>query len=237
MSGINWDTIHNRDESWRTKLIGDISYAFVMPRYVELFEKYFKNFQGLSFLELGSGNGEIASLIAEKKFPFTSRYVTSECFPKGVEWLKEKGLEAVLANAEDIPAKDASFDVVLSFDVMHHVANPRKMASEMMRTARGKLFLTESNGLSVGRKLMELTPGRRMAGEKSYTPSQYRSFFNHPGFSVTRFEIHPFVFPIKLPKKFLNIAISFNRWIETIPLLNWQCSNVYIYLEYERTPS
>lgn len=84
---------------------------------------------------------------------------------------------------------------------------------------------------------MELTPGHRAAGERSYTPGEYKSFFEQDPFLVTHFEIHPFVFPIRAPRTLLNAEIKFNKIIEKIPLLNWQCSNVYIYVEYERNIS
>ncbi|MDD5218635.1 MAG: methyltransferase domain-containing protein [Candidatus Omnitrophica bacterium] len=235
MSGISWANIHSRDQSWRAKLIGDLSSAYVIPRYVELFEKYFRKPGRFSFLELGSGNGDLVRSIMDKKFDFIERYTVSECFPEGVAWLKEQGLEAMLIDAERIAFPDASFDVLLSFDVMHHVKDPARMGYEMLRTARGRLFLTESNGLSVGRKLKELTPAHRRAGEKSYTPGQYRSFFTHPGFKIKHFEIYPLVFPIPLPRKMTAWLVAFNRWIENVPFLKWQCSNVAIYLEYERT--
>lgn len=231
MAEVNWAKVHGQNESWRTRLIGDLSCSFVMPRYAELFEKYLGTKGKCSFLELGAGNGEMASLILQRKPPFIGSYTVSENFEEGVAWLKKKGLTAVLADAEQIPFPDASFDVVLCFDVMHHVRNPSKMAAEMMRTARGRLFFTESNGLSLGRKLMELTPGHRRAGERSYTPARYRSFFEQRPYRVTHFEIHPFVFPLRLPAR---ISVPFNRWIENVPFIKWQCSNVYMYIEYER---
>lgn len=233
MSDVNWAEVHNPDQSWRTQLIGNLSHQYVMPRYAELFTRYFQSSKPLTFLELGAGTGEMAVLIQSKNLPFVKSYAVTENFPEGVSWLKKKGLHAFEANAESIPVSDASYDAVLCFDVMHHVSNPRKMAHEMLRTARGRLFLTESNGLSLGRKLMELTPGHRKAGEKSYTPRKYRSFFEGQGFRITRWEIHPFIFPLKLPREMGSLEISFNRWIEKTPFLNWQCSNVYIYLEYE----
>lgn len=231
---VEWGKVHNENVSWRTKLIGDISAAYVMPRYVELFEQYCTgDGQPQTFLELGAGNGEIAKLIRDRQFSFVQDYKVSEIFSEGVKWLRKEGFEVFQFSAEQICFKDHSFDRVICFDVMHHTDNPRSMAGEMLRVGRGNLFLTESNGLSLGRKLMELTPGHRAAGEKSYTPREYRSFFEHDGFNITKFEIQPFVFPLKLPSSLTPLNIAFNRWIEKVPFLKWQCSNVYIYVEYE----
>ena len=107
------------------------------------------------------------------------------------------------------------------------------MAREMMRIARGRCLLVESNGLSIFRKLRELTPAHRAAGERSYTPRAYRRFFEgHPGYSVTRFAIAPFLFPFKCPQSLLPALVAFNRAIERMPLARWQCSSVYITVDY-----
>jgi len=110
------------------------------------------------------------------------------------------------------------------------------MAREMMRVGRGKGLLVESNGLSVPRRVLELGPGHRAAGERSYTPGQYRSFFQgHAGYTLTRFTIYPFLFPFKCPRWMLPTLAWFNQKIEKMPLIRWQCSSVAIVVEYERT--
>jgi len=231
----NWSNIHKQDISWRKKLIGDINDVFVVPRYVRLFYDTFGKTVNKSFFEIGSGNGDLSIAILADKEGQIGRYVTSERFPEGVTWLKEQGLESILADATQLSVSDQEYDAVVEFDVMHHVDNPRDMAREMMRVARGQCLLVESNGLSIVRKLKELTPGHRAAGERSYTPWKYRSFFKgHPGYKLTKFEIFPFLFPFKCPKWFLPLLVAFNHAIEKIPLARWQCSSVAIIIEYQR---
>lgn len=163
------------------------------------------------------------------------RYVVSEYFEQGVAWLQNLGLEAVRADAQHLPCEDAEYDAIIDFDVMHHVDRARDMARELMRCGRGRTLLVESNGLSLPRRLLEFTPRHRAAGERSYTPNEYRSFFeNQPGFRIKDFQIYPFLFPFKCPKWFLPILVWFNRHVESIPLLRWQCSSVAIMVEYER---
>ena len=230
-----WDIIHRHDASWRKQLIGDINEAFVVPRYVKLFYDTFGHMRNASFFEVGSGNGDLSKAILAADTGQIGRYVVSEYFPEGVEWLSKVGLDAVQADAQALPCGDGEFDATVDFDVMHHVPRPRDMARELMRAGRGRTLLVESNGLSVPRRLLEFTPGHRKAGERSYTPNQYRSFFeNHDGYTVKNFVIYPFLFPFKCPRWFLPVLVWFNRRIETLPILRWQCSSVVIVVDYER---
>lgn len=236
---LAWEGLHDQDASWRKKLIGEISDAFVLPRYVRLFYDTFGAAKDQDFVEIGSGNGENSkAVLAANKDGVIRRYLTTEVFKDGVEWLQKQGLESQQASAEALPFPDESFTAAISFDVMHHVDHPRIMAREMLRVGRGRALLTESNGLSVGRKLLELTPSRRAAGEQSYTPWRYRSFFeNQPGFRITNFLIYPFLFPFKCPQSLLPALVLFNRMIEYIPFVRWQCSSVVIIIDYERVPA
>jgi hypothetical protein len=233
---VAWENVHAEDASWRKKLVGEISDAFILPRYIRLFYDTFGDLRGKDFVEVGSGNGENSKgVIAGDKTGVIRRYLTTEVFPDGVAWLRKQGLDAEQASAEALPFPDASFDGVIEFDVMHHVDHPRNMAREMMRVGRGRLLLTESNGLSIPRKLLELTPARKAAGERSYTPWRYRSFFDgHAGYRVTRFTIYPFLFPFKCPSWFLPALVAFNRAIEYVPFFRWQCSSVVILVDYTR---
>ena len=235
--GQEWSRIHDQEASWREKIVGEISHVFIVPRYVEFFYDKFGRDAGASFFEIGSGTGDITSAVLKANRGQIGSYTVSEYFPQGVEWLRKRGFDAIQADACRLPLADASRDVTVEFDVMHHVEDPRAMAREMMRVARGRCLLTESNGLSIFRKLKELTPGHRAAGEKSFTPRRWRSFFEgHPGFTLTRFEIFPFLFPFKVPAPLMPLLLWWNRTVERIPVVRWQCSSVAIYLEYRRDP-
>lgn len=200
-----------------------------------LFKKAFGEERQLSFLELGSGNGDLSRLLVEKKLPCIGRYLVSEQFPQGVEWLRDLGLEALQLNAQRIDLPDNSFDVVLSFDVMHHVDDPAAMAAEMVRVSRGRVLLTEANGLSLGRKLFELNPGYRAAGERSYFPWRYLDFFRRiPKCRITRVKMFPFLFVFKTPRTLAPAVIGLSRIMERLPLLSWQCATVCIDLDFEK---
>lgn len=235
MGEENWAEIHTPELSWRKKLIGEISDVFVVPRYVKLFYDNFRSFNNASFIEIGSGNGDLSLAMLKNNKGQIGKYVVSERFPEGVEWLQSQGLTAIQADAMSLPLEDSSFDVSVAFDVMHHVPRPADMAREMMRVARGRCLLVESNGMSVFRKLKELTPEERKAGERSYSPWGYKGFFTaNKEFVVEKFEIFPFLFPFKCPSWFLPLLVRFNHLIERVPFFRWQCSSVAISITYRR---
>lgn len=233
---VDWTQLHSEGASWRTRLLGDLSEAFAIPRYVELFLQVFGHDRNLRFLEVGAGNGEVPRRVHELAPPCLGGYVVSELFGEGARWLRSLDLTACVADAQHLPFADNSFDVVISYDVLHHVSDPYQMAREMLRVSRGRLLLTESNGLSVGRKLMEQTAGHKAAGERSYTPWQYRRFFADGGWPLQNFRIRPFLFPVPggVPAPLLKPLIYFNRLIERVPLACWQCSNVWMTVDVEK---
>jgi SAM-dependent methyltransferase len=228
---VDWTAFHSEDASWRTKLLGDLSQAFAIPRYVKLFLEHYGSDRGLRILEVGAGNGEVPRLVRDE--PCVGQYVVSELFAEGARWLQSLGLTACVADAQRIPFGDDTFDVVISYDVLHHVSDPHAMAREMLRVSRGRLLLTESNGLSVGRKLMEQTAAHKAAGERSYTPWTYRRFFADAGWPLRQFRIRPFIFPVPggVPRPLLRPLIAFNEAIERVPFFCWQCSNVWMTVE------
>lgn len=236
---VVWDGIHAKGASWRKQLVGEISDAFVLPRYVKLFFDTFGERRAASFLEVGAGNGDNTDAILRADTNgVIATYIPTEVFDEGVAWLRERGFAAQRASAERLPYPDGSFDGVIEFDVMHHVDNPRLMAKEMLRVGRGRLLLTESNGLSIPRKLLELLPARKAAGEKSFTPWKWRSFFyGHDGYEIKNIVLYPFLFPFKCPHWFLSTLVWFNKVIEKVPFFRWQCSSIVIVIDYVRTPS
>ena len=233
---VDWSEIHSREQSWRGRLLGDLASRFAVPRCTELFLDAFGEDRQLDFLEVGAGNGEVPVHIMQSRPECIRSYSSSELFLEGAHWLRSQGLTSCVADAQHLPFSDNAFDAVVSFDVLHHVSDPQRMADEMVRVSRGRLLLTESNGLSVGRKLMELTPGHRRAGERSYAPWDYRRFFEHSDCRLVHTSVKPFLFPLPggVPRSLLRPFIAFNRVVERVPFLRWQCSNVCISITFEK---
>src|SRR4051812_42486001 len=109
--GVAWENVHDQDASWRKKLVGEISDAFILPRYVRLFYDTVGQNRDQDFIEIGSGNGENSkAVIAGNRAPVgpdgktgdgkvIRKYLTTEVFEDGVAWLRKEGLEAEQASA------------------------------------------------------------------------------------------------------------------------------------------
>lgn len=54
------------------------------------------------------------------------------------------------ARGEALPFRDASFDVVCEFAVLHHVPDPGAVVKEMLRVARKAVFISDSNRFGQG---------------------------------------------------------------------------------------
>lgn len=166
----------------------EISLKYKISRFVSLFIDCFKSYENLNILELGAGDGFLTELILKKLN--CKKYVATDLSAEGVKKIKKRKIKAFKMDAEKLKFSDNSFDIVCCFDVMHHVNNPKQMASEMVRVAKKKVFLIEPNGLCFLRKLLEKTSKYKSTGENSYSPRKYNSFFSSG--EVRKFFVKPF---------------------------------------------
>ena len=223
-----YDNLFSEDISFREKWEGKIGINYRVPKEVSYLINFLKNknLKNLSILELGAGDGLSTNMIIKSLNP--KKYIATELSAEGVKKLKRKGIKAIQMDATSLDFKDNSFDVVCCFNTMHHVNNPRKMAQEMLRVTRKYFLLCEANGLSLPRKLLELTPRNRRANENSYLPSTYKSFFENKKW----IKIKPFCFAFAFtPIPLIKIAVFLSELFEKIPIFRWQGSSLLIYGE------
>ena len=90
------------------------------------------------FLEIGCGNGEVAKCIART---YRGRVTGIDVDPEQVKIARENDddiphLKFLEADSTDLPFEDESFNVVLSFGVLHHIRNWRDALGEIKRVLR-----------------------------------------------------------------------------------------------------
>lgn len=104
------------------------------PEYSSRIEPlYYEIRDGAKVLDVGCNNGEFMALLRDKK----------KCKVWGVDLsevalaeAKKKDLNVSLADCENLPFRDSSFDVVVLMEVLVHVYNPGKALQEIRRVLK-----------------------------------------------------------------------------------------------------
>jgi ubiquinone/menaquinone biosynthesis C-methylase UbiE len=152
---------------------------------VKLFKKYgydipkARNFiiskaglrKGGSILEIGTGRGHMATLLAKNGFKFVSIDLDRKAQGAARIHLKamdrDKLVTLKIMDAEKLRYKDGFFDNVISVNFIHHAKDPIKCLKEMIRVTRNKLIVADIN--KRGERIMEKV--HRLDGH-SHEPSK-----------------------------------------------------------------
>jgi ubiquinone/menaquinone biosynthesis C-methylase UbiE len=101
-----------------------------------------------SILDVGSGTGRAIRFLRQRR---------PDLQVEGVEPVSELRAQAhelgtVLhdASGEQLPFHDGSFDVVMSFGLLHHVPDPAPVITEMTRVARAGIVISDTNRFGQG---------------------------------------------------------------------------------------
>ena len=93
-------------------------------------------------LDVGCGDGGVARLLRQRVAEVVA--VDAERHPV---WVDEPGLSFAVADGEELPYGDESFDLVHSKDSLHHMQQPDRAIREYRRVLRpgGTLLVIEAN--------------------------------------------------------------------------------------------
>lgn len=92
-------------------------------------------------LDVGANSGEFMKLLKDSK---ACRVKGVDLSLLAIENAKKKGIKVLYADAENLPFKDASFDVVILREVLTHIHEPLKALKEIRRVLKPKGFLIGS---------------------------------------------------------------------------------------------
>jgi SAM-dependent methyltransferase len=94
-------------------------------------------------LEVGCGWGELAEWIARKT---AAEIVAVDLSPRMVELARERGVDARLADVQQLPFADGEFDCVVAAWMLYHVPDLARGLSEIVRVLRpGGRFVAATN--------------------------------------------------------------------------------------------
>ena len=87
-------------------------------------------------LDVGSGDGEVASLLVARRPDLNVQGVDLDVRPK-------TRIPVTKFDGQNLPYPDASFDTVLFVDVLHHTTDPRILLREAVRVASKSVVLKD----------------------------------------------------------------------------------------------
>lgn len=115
---------------------------------INLAKKILKKIKFRNCLDIGCASGYMVSEIA-KVFPQV-KYFGIDIYDKAIKYAKKTypGIKFKIASASDILFKDGSFDLILFYETIEHVENPKECLQEIKRVLKkeGVLILTMDSG-------------------------------------------------------------------------------------------
>jgi SAM-dependent methyltransferase len=156
--------------------------------------------QNANVLDVGSGDGRLARLVADKRPDISIR---------GLDVRVRAGaaISVERFNGRSIPYGDGSFDVVMFVDVLHHTADPMILLREAVRVAR-QVILIKDHSLRGAfaystLRLMDWVGNARHNVDLPYnywTPAEWHGAFDKLGLAVSSWEpnLKLYAFPADL---------------------------------------
>jgi SAM-dependent methyltransferase len=184
------DVLRARDEasSWPDAVAGRMEHHYSPGRTWEATARAFVGLVQLGdVLDVGSGDGVIAQLLA----PRARRFTCLDRSDKVVEAARERlahltNVELVHGDMQAMPLPDASFDQVLLFSVLTYADEPERVLAEAHRVLRpgGALVLVtlgEHTHLDISSAYEHVNAG--------FTPDRLRGMLERVGFAIASCEV------------------------------------------------
>jgi len=137
---LNYQTpmIRSRDDFYQPGI------PAVPGQHYRAFVRFARRYAGRTILDLGCGFGAYSDAL---------RQAGLDCFGCDInlDYLRKAGSTGLPVTAVDsvLPFRDGSFDTVLIFEVLEHVADVEKVLREAFRVARRNVLITVPNSESI----------------------------------------------------------------------------------------
>ncbi len=121
-----------------TSALGQIHSSTVMARRIPRLASHLVEFfpENVCVLDVGSGDGQLASLIMEKRPDIRIEGLDVLLWP-------EQAIETSQFDGHSIPFSDGEWDFCMACDVLHHCEDPVELLSEMTRVAKLGIVLKD----------------------------------------------------------------------------------------------
>jgi ubiquinone/menaquinone biosynthesis C-methylase UbiE len=183
--------------------------------------------EGQTALDVGAGTG----LLAERLQDLGLGVVALDPFPKMLGQLQQRrpDIHTVVAQGDEIPFPDDTFDLTYSVAVMHHIAEPRlvrRTLAEMVRVTRpgGRVLVWDHNPLNhYWSWLMRRVP-QDNGTERLVPMPELVANLGNAGAKVLRAE-RLGLMPDFVPRRLLGAAAAVEHMVEATPGLRRFCAH------------
>lgn len=104
-----------------------------------------------SILDVGSGTGRTIKYIKKHRPEIEIVGIEPVLELRNIAYSQGIGEdELIFGDATNLSFSDNEFDLVCEFGVLHHIKNPDKAVSEMLRVAKKSIFISDNNHLAHG---------------------------------------------------------------------------------------
>jgi demethylmenaquinone methyltransferase/2-methoxy-6-polyprenyl-1,4-benzoquinol methylase len=135
-------------------------------------------------LDVGGGTGRVAGALAEHVRQLVLVDVSAGMLRQATT---KNGLQPANAVAEQLPFPDGAFDRILMVDALHHVADQKRTAAELMRVLApgGRLVVEEPDLAHISVKLVALAEKLALMQSHFLRPHRIRAIFEALGGRAT----------------------------------------------------
>ena len=181
------------DKSWRKILAAEKEQLGNLQLNLDFLSKVELLNPDSKILEIGCGIGTIVSELSGQGYDITGVDISSEAIAYGLKKYGDIKLE--VQPAEVLPYDDRSFDIVLSFDLLEHIAQTDRHISEVFRVLRPDgyhLFQTPNKYSNViFETLSKKSLKWRQFHPSLHTPRQLKQRMAGHGFGVQFVKMNP----------------------------------------------
>ncbi len=198
----NLMSIDGGQEFYERDSAKSIAAKFVDKKALETIKKISgENLDGFRILNIGSGGGKEAMWMFEQGVKeVTCLDISEDLLLLSQERLKGKPVSYVVGNAEALPFKDKSFDMIVFHGTLHHVKNYDLAISEACRVALRVAFAGEPTTMGPFINIIKLVGWSTEYGgleTNRFNPQEIRVKLEKNGFEArvkTNFVWFPFLF-------------------------------------------
>jgi 2-polyprenyl-3-methyl-5-hydroxy-6-metoxy-1,4-benzoquinol methylase len=177
-------------------------------------------------LDLGCGDGTFSNTVLSQNF---GSVLGVDFSRTGIERARNnvagKSVSfEVVDLVSDSVERLGDFDGVFLIGILHHVKPHAEKVLRAVREITPRIVVMEPNGAHLARKILEMTPSYKAAGEDSFRHVQLDELFRKTGFTP-RIHERQNIFPNFTPGWAMKLFEPFQPLIESTPVLRGLCTN------------